>query len=557
MDGSRSSPPPVVGDAAPPPRRELAGLLWRLADLVQAAERRRSFRAKAYRRAVWSLDDLPPDLDVGRDDLLATPGIGPGVASLIDEYRSTGQISQLIPLEEAYPSDSAALRRLPRMTPAILRQLHLGLGVDDSSDLLAAIESGAIATVRGLGPATAALWEQIMMLSPGPEFAPAHRAWAEAQAFRSHLSTRLDCRVEVAGSIRRVEEWVDRIVLVAVTPERDTPVAFLTTSAVFAEMQARAGDTWSGTTHSGLIVTVECTPPEAAGTVLLWATGPSQHAASVTHQSFPTELDAYRSADLPLIPPPARGLPIETAATVVAVEEVKGDLHLHTDSSPDGRMSLETVLRTAVEMGYIYVLITDHTLGLRFGGLGGDDVVAQAAAIDAMRPGFPELTVFHGAELNIGLDGSLDLDDDALQVLDFAVAGVHSHFQLDRDTQTARVIQALQHPKVKVLAHPFGRRIGIRRALAVDMDAVIDVAIGNGVALESNGHRDRLDLPADWIGRAAVRGALFTADSDAHRVEEMPNVANAVATLQRAGVTASQVVNTFALDEFTEWARGH
>lgn len=65
-----------------PTRRGLARLLWRLADLVQAAERRRSFRAKAYRSAVWALDGVA-DLDADDEELMSIPGVGPGVTAII------------------------------------------------------------------------------------------------------------------------------------------------------------------------------------------------------------------------------------------------------------------------------------------------------------------------------------------------------------------------------------------------------------------------------------------------------------------------------------------
>ena len=111
-------------------RREFGRLLWRLADLVQAAERRRSFRAKAYRRAVWSLDDLDPGLDVSGPALIATPGIGPGIAALLDEYRATGGIERLAALERVYPSEVGRLRRLPRVTSSMLQEMKAALDID-------------------------------------------------------------------------------------------------------------------------------------------------------------------------------------------------------------------------------------------------------------------------------------------------------------------------------------------------------------------------------------------------------------------------------------------
>ena len=162
--------------------------------------------------------------------------------------------------------------------------------------------------------------------------------------------------------------------------------------------------------------------------------------------------------------------------------------------------------------------------------------------------------MLQGAELNIERDGSLDIDDEALSRLDFAVAGLHSHFDLERPEQTARVLTAVSHPAVRVLAHPTGRRIGNRPAIDVDFDAVIAAAVENNVALEVNGHRDRLDLSPEHAALAVAAGAYLAANSDAHRIDEMGNIANAVATMQRAGVAPPSVVNTLPVGEFREWA---
>lgn len=536
-----------------PSRRGLARRLWRLADLVRAAEGRRSFRSKAYRTAVWTLDDLP-SLSASDEEILATRGIGPGVAALIHEYRTTGELRQLIPLEEAYPADSGRLRRLPRMRPAMLRDLK-SLGIETTGDLLEAIGTGAVETLRGVGPQTLDLWSRVLELPPGPGHVPSHEAWVTATTLARHIAAHTGAWVDVAGQVRRMEEWVERIDLVSVNDDATGLTEFISDTASLDHAEPD-DDVLRGVTHSGLEVCIHPAPPEAAGTVLLWATGPERHASSVTREPYPTEHEAYRSVDLPLIPAPARHLPVESALGVVGVADLGGDLHLHSELSPDGRMSLLQILRAAGERGYSYFAITDHTQGLRFGGLDESGISAQALLIAEARKQFPEMTILHGAELNIGPDGSLDLDEGTLERLDFAVAGVHSHFGLDSDTQTKRVVIALSHPSVRVLAHPRGRRIGIRPPLSLDMDEVVDTATANGVALEVNGHRDRLDLSAEWIHHAAKRGAVFAANSDAHRVPEIDNIDNAIGTLQRAGIGPGRIVNTFAVTEFLHWVSG-
>jgi DNA polymerase (family 10) len=540
------------------PRQDLGAALWRLADLVRADEKRRSFRAKAYRRAVWSLDDLSPDLSDSEERILGTPGIGAGVLKLIVEFRETGSLQLLDRLESLYPADVARIRRLPRMAPSILRLLRGELGVETTADLRAAIDSGAVETLKGVGPGTAERWDRALALAHEPGAVPAFQAWVLADALARHLQRHLGGLVEPSGSVRTMEEWVRSVALVVGIADVPTGRVFLESTAVARFLGYGESGESILVSHEGVEVTAHLVTPELAGAMQLIVTGPPDHARSVLEGAdglTGPESEIYAAGGRIWIPAPARVLATEVAEGVIRLAQIRGDLHLHSDLSPDGRMGLDEILLEAVDRGYEYVLITDHTSGLRFGGLDESGLEAQADAIDAMRANFPDLVVLHGAELNITRDGSLDIDDGTLDRLDLAVAGLHSFFDLDRSEQTARVIRALDHPVVRVLAHPTGRRIGARPGIDVDIDSVIASAIANDVALEVNGHRDRLDLSASHAATAVAAGALLAANSDAHRIGEMGNVANAVATMQRAGVAPDAVVNSWPADRFISWVR--
>ncbi|MGH9197379.1 MAG: hypothetical protein ACRD1T_16765, partial [Acidimicrobiia bacterium] len=138
---------PQIGEASV--KQAFAMHLWQLADLVHAADRRSSFRARAYKRAVWSLDKLSPDLDDPVDDIMAVPGIGAGIASLIEEFRRTGRLAELEGLRSLYPSDARRIARLPRMTPGRQQFLKTELGIDRIDELHEAIEDGKAAGVPG------------------------------------------------------------------------------------------------------------------------------------------------------------------------------------------------------------------------------------------------------------------------------------------------------------------------------------------------------------------------------------------------------------------------
>ncbi len=540
-------------------RRRLGSALWRLSDLVRADEGRRSFRAKAYRNAVWSLDDLSPDLSEPREVMTRIPGIGAGVARVVEEYRDTGRVAALDRLAGVYPADVDRLRRLPRMTPAMLRLIKLELGVERLEDLVEVIDSGEIEEVRGVGPAIAGRWRSVVEVAPRGGALPAHQGHLLAVQLGRHLERHLPVTAWPAGEVRRVTEWVSSVDFVVMTADPDEVSVFLDDTAIAARSEVAPGTDPRLVLHQGTPVRVGVTDEPGVGAALISATGPPEHAAAVLDGwsgSATTEVEVYGAVGLPWVPPPARGLPMGRATAVVQTDDIRGDLHLHSDWSPDGRMSLFEICGEAARSGYEYILITDHTAGLRFGGMDSDAIRRQAESIEEVRAEFPGLLVLHGAELNVEIDGSLDIDDDGLDILDMAVLGLHSRFDLTRARQTRRVITALSHPVVKVLAHPTGRRIGTRPPVDIDIDAVVDAAVAHGVALEANGHRDRLDLSAELSARAVARGALTAANSDAHRRGEMANIVNAVASLQGGGVGASSVVNAWPREQFLDWASG-
>jgi DNA polymerase (family X) len=542
-------------EADRPNRRQLVGgALWRLGDLTSIDEPR-SFRARAYRRGVWALDDLSPGLEETAEEMQAVRGIGAGLIRLIEEMRQMGTIAALELLERRYPAESNRLAQLPRMTAKQLRLLK-EMGIDTAAQLRDAIDSAAVESLSGIGPSTAEYWDRIMAGWPDEVSVPLFRADQLAEVFAAHLRRLLGATVAVGGEVRRREEWVGMIELAMAG---DEPAALLSAASASAAVTGHsrwAADIVTLGTHAGIPLRIIAGPPRRAGWSLIRATGPDAHVAALEQRIATTEVaseeEAYRRAGLEVVPPPARGAEIRptrwlTAGAIIA------DFHIHTTWSPDGHQEIEEVVQDAARRGYRCIAITDHAEGLRLGALSADALAEQRGALGQIE--VPEgLVVLHGAELNIGRDGSLDYDDYVLAWLDFCVAAVHSNFGLDRDEQTARLIRAIEHPSVRVIAHPTTRRVGLRPPIDVDFDEILTAAARTGTALEVNGHIDRLDLSAELARRAHDAGVLLVADSDAHRPDEMDNVANAVAMLQRAGVPPEGVVNAWDPDRLLDWA---
>ena len=220
-------------------KQELGRKLWLLADLSRAGATRREFRSRAYRQAVWSLDDVSPDLAEPFEALLAVPGIGAGVARLISEFRETGDIGELGRLTANLPQEADRLRLLPRMTPNRLRWLKSEAGVETVQDLINAITLDQLGEFKGVGPETARTWLERLkaLLASGWTPVAAH-LWSYRLA--SHIERHVaGAEPVVTGSVRRLDEWVNEIDMVAT--EGEVVIRFLEQSAVVTGFEDIAG----------------------------------------------------------------------------------------------------------------------------------------------------------------------------------------------------------------------------------------------------------------------------------------------------------------------------
>jgi DNA polymerase (family X) len=157
--------------------------------------------------------------------------------------------------------------------------------------------------------------------------------------------------------------------------------------------------------------------------------------------------------------------------------------------------------------------------------------------------------VLRGTECDIRSDGTLDLPDDVLAELDWVQLSLHAGQREDADRLTRKVVEAMRHPAVRCLSHPKGRIINHRPPNALILERALEVALEEGVAIETNGLPDRLDLRDEEVREAVDAGVQVTCSTDAHSTRGLGNMQLAVATARRGWATASAVLNTRTLDE--------
>ncbi len=194
--------------------------------------------------------------------------------------------------------------------------------------------------------------------------------------------------------------------------------------------------------------------------------------------------------------------------------------------------------------------ITDHSKYLgAVHGLDAASVGRQIDEIDAFNAGKHRLKVLKGIEVDILEDGALALPDKVLQRLDIVVAAVHGQFALPRSKQTGRLLRALDHPYVSVLAHPTARLIEERAAIDCDWSKIFRRASERPCYLELNAQPSRLDLDDVLVREAAANGALISIASDAHGIHDFAHLEGGALQARRGWLTAAQVINTRPLRE--------
>ena len=226
------------------------------------------------------------------------------------------------------------------------------------------------------------------------------------------------------------------------------------------------------------------------------------------------------------------------------LEDLRGDLHMHTTAS-DGRNSVLEMGRAALERGYEYIAITDHSASHGFGNhVTPEELERQIERVGRANTRLEDITILAGSEVNVMPDGSLDYDDELLARLDWVVASVHTSFRMPEAEMTARMIRAIEHPLVDMIGHPTGRMIGQREGYDIDMDAVIEAAANAGTFLEINANPNRRDLPDNYARAAAAKGVTLVIDADAHGTDTLEKIRFGVATARRAWLTKEDVANT-------------
>ncbi|KAB8171025.1 DNA polymerase/3'-5' exonuclease PolX [Streptomyces sp. 3MP-14] len=567
------------------PNDEVEALLREYADLI-AITGKGAFKQRAYERAARAIGGHPADVaTLDSKSLREIPGVGSSIADKVEEYLRTGRVAAVEETRASIPPGVRALLDVPTLGPKKAMTLYRELGVSSVDELAAALREDRLAELKGFGPkARENIEHGLAVLRQSGGRIGLDTALGVAEETVARLGEAAGCvRCAYAGSVRRMKETIGDIDVLAAADDPEPVMAAFCALPLVAEVVLRGRKKTTVRTVDGLQMDLRVLAEDSWGAGMIYFTGSKAHnirireiavrkklklseyglfdAKTGRKRAARTEEEVYRRLGLPWIPPTLREDRGEVAAAqrdalprLVTVDDLRGDLHSHTDLT-DGIAPLTEMVAAAARRGYHYYAVTDHAPELRMQRMTLDKARAQREQLRQLAGEHGRLKLLHGTELNIDPEGNVDWPAEVLAEFELCVASIHSHFELDRDAQTRRLIRACENPHVNIIGHPTTRKFGRRNGIDADLDAVFAACARTGTALEINSHPNRLDLNDEHILRAREHGVRFSIDSDAHAPTHLGHVRFGVAQAQRGWLGPDDVINTWPLTRLRRFLR--
>jgi DNA polymerase (family X) len=553
-----------------PRNADVAEQLELLSDILEL-EGEAAYRLLAYRRAaalVREQSGLVAELALeGKAKEL--PGIGKTIEGKIVEIVNEGEIRALTKHRALVPPDVVEFTRLPGLGPKTARKIWQELGVTTLADLKAAAKAERLRVLPGIG---AKLEERIVKELSGKRKAPEEirpllgvglpAVQTVVAALREHPAA---LEVSEAGSVRRRKETFRDLDVIATASEPAALTDYFTKLRWVEKVAAKGESKATVVSNDGLRFDLRVVPAGLYGNLLQHFTGSKHHNVALREDAvrvgfsvsengvkdvesgevFKTgsEEALYEFLGYQYIPPELRENLGELEAArngelpeLVELGDLRGDLHLHSTWSSDGKNSIEEMAAEAKNRGYSYLAITDHSHYLRDGRL-----EAQDREIEALNETLGRFKLLKGIEVNIRADGSLDVDDETLARRDWVVASLHTAFDKN---PTERVISAMENPNVDCIGHLTARKINRRGPADIDLSRVFETALATKTFLEINSQPDRLDLRDAHARAAGEAGVLLSISSDAHSTRALAYPELGIGQARRAWLTKEQVLNT-------------
>ncbi len=521
-----------------------------------------SFKAKSYAVAAYTIEKLPFELaQQPGDKLFSIKGIGDAIGKKIVEIMQTGKLNALEEYLQKTPAGILEMLTIKGIGPKKIAVIWKEMGIETIGELLYACNENRLLLFKGFGEKT----QQNVKTSI--EFYLRSRGsylYAEIEPYALQLHEQLNKhfpnhRFEHTGSFARQSETIDMLEWVSTAGNGELEQFFAAHSFLVTDKDETGIRFRSG---NNIAIAFYTAGAENFGSIVFHTNcaGPFLNEWEKRFpalQTYGSEEEVFRNAGIPYILPCLREKETMIAAAMdgrlprlIDPDDVKGVIHSHSNWS-DGRQSVEDMAHAAIEKGFGYLVISDHSKSAFYAnGLKEDRIKEQHLYIDTLNEKLHPFKIFKSIESDILNDGSLDYNNDILGTFDLVIASVHSNLKMTEDKAMLRLLAAIQNPYTTILGHMTGRLLLSREGYPVNHKKIIEACVDHDVVIELNAHPRRLDIDWRWIDYALEKGALISIDPDAHNTEAYKDIRYGVLAAQKAGLTKQSNLSSYSLPEF-------
>ncbi len=565
--------------------QEIAKILYKIAQYLEMEGV--AFKPYAYEKAALTLETLEEDVEEiyeegGRQALEKIPSVGKNIAEKIEEYLKKGKIKYYQELKRKTPLDLEELAAVEGMGPKKVKVLYQKLGIRNLKNLEKAARTHKIAPLFGFGEKTEKnILEGIAFLKRSKgRFLLGEILPVVKEVYEKLKNLKEVEKVDPAGSVRRMKETIGDVDFLVISKNPEKVMDFFVSLPRVIKIWGKGKTKSSVKMKEGFDMDIRVVSAKSYGSALQYFTGSKEHNIATRKIAIAkglklneygvfrgekqiagrNEEEVYKVLGMAWVPPELRENQGEIKVALkgklpklVELEDIKGDLHTHSKWN-GGHNSILEMVETAMKRGHEYLGITDHTKFLRIEhGLDEKRLALQRKKIDKLNQKFKNFKILQGAETNILNDGSIDIKDEALKKLDYAIAGVHSSFKMEKGEMTERIIQAMKNPYIKIISHPTGRILKRRDEYQIDFDKLLRAAKQFGVILEINSCPERLDLNDQNIRRAKEAGVKMVINTDAHHRDQMRFIEFGIAQARRGWAEKRDIINTQPLEKLLKF----
>lgn len=523
------------------------------------------FKTRSYAFAARTIEMLPVELaDLPREKVFSIKGIGDAIGEKILTLIETGTMPILSKYLEKTPPGVIEMLQIKGLGPKKISVIWKEMGLETIGELLYACNENRLLLFKGFGEKT----QQNVRKSI--EFYLRNKGsylYAEIEAEASQILRLLEQqfpnhRFSATGDFLRQMETIDKLEYVISINEKELESFLPLISCTITQRNASAIHT---KTTNNFTIVFHLALKENFGNIL-FTTGGSAEFLATWEQKFPVskeyanETALFEAAGVPFIPHCMREkgnviekYSAESPEPFITEKEIKGIIHSHSNWS-DGRQSIEEMAKEAIQQGFEYLVISDHSKSAFYAnGLREERVREQHLLIDALNKQLAPFQIFKSIESDILNDGELDYTSDILDSFDLIIASIHSNLKMSEEKAMSRLLAAIENPYTTILGHMTGRLLLTREGYPVDHKRIIDACHSHHVAIELNAHPRRLDIDWRWITYALDKGVLISVNPDAHHTDGYQDIRYGVLVAQKAGLTPRQNLSSFTRKEFEDY----